>query len=45
VVPNEDAAGWSQGTPVHVHLPADALRVLAGGAEPAPADADAVVAS
>ncbi len=44
-VPNEDAAGWSQGTPVHVHLPADALRVLAGGAEPAPADAEAAVAS
>src|ERR1700742_2001584 len=34
VAPNEDAAGWSQGTPVHVHLPADALRVLAGDAEP-----------
>jgi spermidine/putrescine transport system ATP-binding protein len=45
VVPNEDAAGWSQGTPVHVHLPADALRVLAGDAEPAPADAEAAVAS
>ena len=29
VVPNKDAGGWSQGTPVHVHLPADALRVLA----------------
>jgi spermidine/putrescine transport system ATP-binding protein len=42
VVPNENAAGWSQGTPVHVHLPADALRVLAGDAEPAPADAEAV---
>jgi len=45
VVPNEDAVGWSQGTPVHVHLPADALRVLAGDAEPAPADAEAAVAS
>jgi spermidine/putrescine transport system ATP-binding protein len=45
VVPNEDAAGWSQGTPVHVYLPADALRVLAGDAEPAPADAEAAVAS
>jgi spermidine/putrescine transport system ATP-binding protein len=45
VVPNEDAAAWSQGTPVHVHLPADALRVLAGDAEPAPADAEAAVAS
>ena len=45
VAPNEDAAGWSQGTPVHVYLPADALRVLAGDAEPAPADAEAAVAS
>jgi spermidine/putrescine transport system ATP-binding protein len=45
VVPNEDAAGWSQGTPVHVCLPADALRVLAGDAKPAPADAEAAVAS
>jgi len=45
VVPNEDAAGWSQGTPVHVYLPADALRVLAGDAAPAPADAEAAVAS
>jgi spermidine/putrescine transport system ATP-binding protein len=41
VAPNEDAAGWSQGTPVHAYLPADALRVLAGHAEPAPADAEA----
>jgi spermidine/putrescine transport system ATP-binding protein len=45
VVPNEEAAGWSQGTPVHVYLPADALRVLAGDAKPAPADAEAAVAS
>jgi spermidine/putrescine transport system ATP-binding protein len=45
VVPNENAAGWSQGTPVHVHFPADALRVLAGDAAPAPADAEAAVAS
>jgi spermidine/putrescine transport system ATP-binding protein len=45
VVPNENAAGWSQGTPVHVYLPADALRVLAGDAEPVPADAEAAVAS
>jgi spermidine/putrescine transport system ATP-binding protein len=45
VVPNEDAAGWAQGTPVHAYLPADALRVLAGDAEPAPADAEAAVAS
>ena len=45
VVANEDAAGWSQGTPVHAYLPADALRVLAGDAEPAPADAEAAVAS
>jgi spermidine/putrescine transport system ATP-binding protein len=45
VVPNEDAAAWSQGTPVHVYLPADALRVLAGDAEPAPVDAEAAVAS
>jgi len=35
VVPNEDAAAWSQGTPVHAYLPADALRVLAGDAGPA----------
>jgi spermidine/putrescine transport system ATP-binding protein len=41
VVPNEDAAAWSQGTPVHAFLAADALRVLAGDAAPAPADADA----
>jgi spermidine/putrescine transport system ATP-binding protein len=45
VAQNEDAAGWSQGTPVHAYLPADALRVLAGDAEPAPADAEAAVAS
>ncbi len=45
VVPNEDAAGWSQGTPVHAYLAPDALRVLAGDAEPAPADAEAAVAS
>ena len=44
VAPNEDAAAWSQGTPVHVYLPADALRVLAGDAAPAPADAEAAVA-
>lgn len=31
-------AGWSQGTPVHAYLPADALRVLAGDAAPAVAD-------
>jgi spermidine/putrescine transport system ATP-binding protein len=41
VAPNEDASAWSQGTPVHAYLPADALRVLAGHAEPAPADAEA----
>ena len=34
VVPNEDAAAWSQGTPVHAWLPADALRVLAIDAVP-----------
>lgn len=45
VVQNEDAAGLSQGTPVHVYLPAEALRVLAGDAAPVPADAEAVVAS
>jgi spermidine/putrescine transport system ATP-binding protein len=45
VASNEEAAGWSQGTPVHVYLPAAALRVLAGDAEPAPADAEAAVAS
>jgi spermidine/putrescine transport system ATP-binding protein len=44
VVQNQDAAAWSQGTPVHVFLPPDALRVLAGDAEPAPADAEAAVA-
>jgi spermidine/putrescine transport system ATP-binding protein len=38
VVPNEDAAAWSQGTPVHAWLPADALRVLAGDAVPVAAD-------
>jgi spermidine/putrescine transport system ATP-binding protein len=42
VMPNESVAGWSQGTPVHVHLPADALRVLAGNAAPLPADAEAL---
>jgi len=42
VVQNSDAAGWSQGTPVHVYLPADALRVLAGDAAPLPADAEAL---
>jgi spermidine/putrescine transport system ATP-binding protein len=35
VVPNADASAWSPGTPVHAYLPADALRVLAGDAEPA----------
>ena len=35
VVQNEDAAGWSQGTPVDAYLPPDALRVLAGEAAPA----------
>jgi len=39
VVPNEDAVSWTQGTPVHVYLPADALRVLPGS--PATADAAA----
>jgi ABC-type Fe3+/spermidine/putrescine transport system ATPase subunit len=38
VVPNEDAAAWSQGTSVHAYLPADALRVLAGDAAPVAAD-------
>ncbi|HEY3881086.1 MAG TPA: ABC transporter ATP-binding protein [Trebonia sp.] len=42
VAPNEDAAGWAQGTPVHVYLPADALRVLAGDAAPLPADTEAL---
>jgi spermidine/putrescine transport system ATP-binding protein len=37
VVPNEDAVSWTQGTPVHVYLPADALRVLPGS--PATAEA------
>ena len=44
VAQNEDAASWSQGTPVHAHLPADALRVLAGDAVPAAA-AEAPLAS
>ena len=35
VAANEDAAAWAQGTPVHVYLPAEALRVLAGDAVPA----------
>ena len=35
VAQNEDAAAWSQGTPVHAYLPPDALRVLAGEAAPA----------
>jgi hypothetical protein len=30
---------------VHVYLPADALRALAGDAKPAPADAEAAVVS
>jgi spermidine/putrescine transport system ATP-binding protein len=44
VVPNEDAAAWSQGTPVHAWLPADALRVLAIDAVPV-ADDEAPLAS
>jgi spermidine/putrescine transport system ATP-binding protein len=44
VVPNEDAAAWSQGTPVHAYLPPDALRVLAGDGTPALA-AEAPLAS
>jgi spermidine/putrescine transport system ATP-binding protein len=44
VAQNEDAASWSQGTPVHAYLPADALRVLAGDAAPAAA-ADEPLAS
>ena len=48
-----DATGYAQGTPVAVHIPADALRVLAparvapapeAGAEPAAAAAPAVAA-
>ena len=35
VAQHEDAAAWSQGTPVHAYLPPDALRVLAGEAAPA----------
>jgi spermidine/putrescine transport system ATP-binding protein len=38
VVKNEEAAAWSQGTPVHAYLAADALRVLAGDAVPVAAD-------
>jgi spermidine/putrescine transport system ATP-binding protein len=37
VAQNEDAAAWSQGTPVHAYLPPDALRVLAGDGAPATA--------
>ena len=44
VAQNEDAAAWSQGTPVHAYLPPDALRVLAGEAAPAVA-AEAPLAS
>jgi spermidine/putrescine transport system ATP-binding protein len=32
------AAGWNQGTPVLAHIPADALRVLASGPNPAPGE-------
>jgi spermidine/putrescine transport system ATP-binding protein len=38
VVKNEDAASWSQGTPVHAYLAADALRVLAGDTVPMAAE-------
>jgi spermidine/putrescine transport system ATP-binding protein len=38
VVKNEDAAPWSQGTPVHAYLAADALRVLAGDTVPVAAE-------
>jgi spermidine/putrescine transport system ATP-binding protein len=38
VVKNEDAASWSQGTPVHAYLAADALRVLAGDTVPVAAE-------
>jgi spermidine/putrescine transport system ATP-binding protein len=38
VVKNEDAASWSQGTPVHADLAPDALRVLAGDAAPLAAE-------
>jgi hypothetical protein len=35
VIGNEDAAAtWTQGTPVHCVLPADAIRVLAPAAAP-----------
>ena len=44
VASNEDAASWSQGTPVHAYLPPDALRVLAADAAPAVA-AEAPLAS
>ena len=38
VIGNDDAAAtWSQGTPVHCWLPADAIRVLAPAAVPATA--------
>jgi spermidine/putrescine transport system ATP-binding protein len=38
VVKNEEAAAWSQGTPVHAYLAADALRVLAGDTVPMAAE-------
>jgi spermidine/putrescine transport system ATP-binding protein len=41
IVPNDaDSAAWAQGTPVHVYLPPDALRVLPG--TPVTADAEIV---
>jgi hypothetical protein len=38
-MPNDGSAlVYAEGTPVTLHLPADALRVLPGPAEPAPAE-------
>jgi hypothetical protein len=44
VVKNEEAAAWSQGTPVHAYLAADAPRVLARDPVPV-ADDEAPLAS
>jgi hypothetical protein len=35
-----ESDGFPQGTPVAVHIPADALRILSGPPAPTPADPD-----
>jgi hypothetical protein len=40
-----DTDSYQQGTPVSVHIPPDALRVLAGSAAAAPADPGAAGAT